>query len=82
MKSWIKKYAAVIFGVLLLAIGLYLVKASDDPQGIMRALPYVCIGVGSGLFGHGMGNIVSERAIQGDPDLKKNWKLRKRMSEM
>lgn len=78
MKSWIKKYAAVIFGVLLLAIGLYLIKMSDDPQGIMRALPYVCIGVGSGLFGHGMGNIVSERAIQGDPDLKKKLEVEKK----
>lgn len=77
MKSKMRKYAAIILGLLLLAVGLYLIQISNDPQGVMRALPYVCIGIGCGLFGHGMGNVISERAIDGDPVLKKRLDIEK-----
>ena len=43
----------------------------------MRTLPYVCIGVGCGLFGHGMGNVISERAINSAPELKKKLDIEK-----
>ena len=62
MKAKITRYATIIVGLLLLAVGLYLAKTNGDPQGVMRALPYVCIGIGCGLFGHGMGDMISERA--------------------
>lgn len=77
MKSEITKYTTIVLGLGLLAIGLYLIKTSGDPQGAMRALPYVCIGIGCGLFGHGMGNIISERAIHSDPELKKKLDIEK-----
>ena len=77
MKSKIAKYTTIILGLLLLTIGLYLIKTVGDPQGIMASLPYVCIGIGSGLFGHGMGNLISERAIRSDPDLQKKLDIEK-----
>ena len=77
MKSRITKYTTIILGVLLLAIGVYLIRISGDPQGVMRALPYVCIGIGCGLFGHGMGNVISEQAIHSDPALKKKLDIEK-----
>ena len=77
MKSRITKYTTVVFGLVLVAVGLYLIKTSGDPQGMMRALPYVCIGIGCGLFGHGMGNMISERAIYGDPELQKKLDIEK-----
>lgn len=77
MKSKLAKYTTITLGLLLLAISLYLIKTAGDPQGIMASLPYVCIGIGSGLFGHGMGNLISERAIQSDPDLQKKLDIQK-----
>ena len=77
MKSKITKYTTIILGLLLLAIGLYLIKTIGDPQGIMRALPYICIGIGCGLFGHGMGNVISERAINSYPELKRQLDIEK-----
>ena len=77
MKSKIKNYATLIMGLLLLAVSLYLIKTSNDPQGIMRTLPYVCIGIGCGLFGHGMGNVISERAINSYPELKRQLDIEK-----
>ena len=38
MKSKITNHATIIIGLLLLAVSLYLIKTSNDPQGIMRTL--------------------------------------------
>lgn len=70
-------YVVVIIGLLLLGTGLYFVKTIDDPQGIMQALPYVCIGVGCGLFGQGMGGILSQKAMQNHPEIQKQMDIEK-----
>lgn len=68
-------YVIVMIGILLLGTGLYFVKAVSNPQGIMLTLPYVCIGIGSGLFGHGMGSILSRRAMQNNPQMQKQMEI-------
>lgn len=70
-------YVVVIIGLLLLGTGLYFVKTIDDPRGIMQALPYVCIGVGCGLFGQGMGGILSQKAMQNHPEIQKQMDIEK-----
>ena len=75
MKTKAKSYAIIIVGLLLMAAGLYFIKMNSDPQGVMRALPYVCIGIGCGLFGQGMGNIISERAVRSDPEIQRKLKI-------
>ena len=75
MKTKKTKWAAAIIGLLLAAAGLYLIKTSRDPQGIMRALPYVCIGIGCGAFGHGMGDMISERAVRNHPEIQRKLKI-------
>ncbi|WP_312648393.1 DUF6442 family protein [Aminipila sp.] len=75
MKRIISSNLLTILGLLLLGIGLYLVKTVPDPQGIFRALPYVCVGLGCGVFGHGMGNIISHKAIKSNPDLEKQLEI-------
>ena len=77
MKSKITNHATIIIGLLLLAVSLYLIKTSNDPQGIMRTLPYVCIGIGCGLFGHGIGNVISERGFNNYPELKRQLDIEK-----
>lgn len=77
MKTKITGYAVTIIGLLLLAAGLCLLKMNGDPQGIMLALPYVCIGIGCGLFGQGMGNIISERAVRSNPEIQKKLEIEK-----
>lgn len=77
MKKNITNYFAVVLGLLLLCIGLYLIKTIINPQGIMRALPYVCVGLGCGIFGHGMGEVISRRSLKNYPDLEKQMKIDK-----
>lgn len=77
MKAKVAQWTAIVAGVLLLAAGLWLVKTKGDPQGMMEAVPFVCIGVGCGLFGHGAGNAISERAIRSDPKLRRKLEIEK-----
>ncbi|ABR35672.1 DUF6442 family protein [Clostridium beijerinckii] len=77
MKKDITAYFALVFGLLLVSIGLYLIKTIIEPQGIMRALPYVCVGLGCGILGHGIGNIISNRVLKNHPDIDKQIKIEK-----
>ena len=63
-----KSIAISILGGLLLVVGLYFIKCFTEPQGIMRTLPYILIGVGCGMFGHGIGDILAKRMTAKDPE--------------
>lgn len=68
-------YAIITIGLILLGVGLYLVKSTTEPQGIMRAMPYICIGIGCGSFGHGMGNVISNKAIKSNLQVAKQIEI-------
>lgn len=76
MKAKVARWTAIVAGVLLLAAGLWLVK-TEVQQGMMEAVPFVCIGIGCGLFGHGAGNVISERALRSDPKLRRKLEIEK-----
>ena len=48
---------------------------NENPQGIFRVLPFVCIGLGCGMFGHGMGNIISRQALKGSPEIARQIEI-------
>lgn len=77
MKKNETDYILTIIGILILGTGLFLVKTISDPQGLMKALPYLCIGLGCGIFGHGMGNIISRKALKNSPDIQKQLEINK-----
>ena len=75
MKTKTMQCIGVAAGLLLVAAGLYLVKTAADPQGFLRALPYVCIGVGCGLFGGCLGSLLGDRAVQSDPEAARRLRV-------
>lgn len=75
MKKIVNSYIQTALGLLLLGIGLYLIKIITDPQGIMVALPYVCFGIGCGIFGGGMGNLISRKVLKGHPEIEKQKEI-------
>lgn len=77
MKTKITNILTATLGFGLLAAGLLMVKQIPNPQGIMKALPYVCIGIGCGLFGQGFGNIISSRVVNSDPIFQKQIEIEK-----
>lgn len=62
-------------GVLLLALGLVLLKTEIMSEGVLSALPYICVGLGCGIFGQGMGNIIGARALKNDPERQKQLEI-------
>ena len=70
-------YTLTVGGFALIAAGLCLLKSANAPEGIMLALPYVCVGIGCGAFGHGMGEIISKKAMKNSPDVAKQMEIEK-----
>ena len=62
-------------GIVLLAAGLALLRLGSEPEGAMAVLPYVCIGLGCGAFGHGLGGWMSERAVKNSPEIQKRLEI-------
>lgn len=75
MKKSLADYSFTILGILLLGLGLFLIKSISNPQGIMQTLPYICVGLGCGIFGHGMGNTLGERVMKNNPEIKKQLEI-------
>ena len=64
-------YFTTIVGIILLVGGLVLIKTANNPQGILMALPYICVGIGCGVFGHGMGDLISQKIMDKNPEAKR-----------
>lgn len=62
-------YLLTGLGLLLLAGGLYLIKAMPDGQAVAGVVPYLLVGIGCGLFGHGVGNLCNAAVLRRDPQL-------------
>ena len=77
MKKRVGNYVAVAIGLVLLIAGLAILKAATDPEGVLRVLPYICIGLGCGIFGHGMGNAISRKVQKNSPDIARQMEIEK-----
>jgi len=75
MKKTTLAYLLTVVGLGLLAAGLYLIKTMEDPQGLLRALPYICVGLGCGIFGHGIGEIILRSAKKNNPAAAKQLEI-------
>lgn len=66
-----KYHIIAAIGIIILILGLFLLKTMDNPQAYLVALPYICIGYGCGIWGHGVSNIVTNKIIQKNPEIKR-----------
>ncbi|MEA4815056.1 MAG: hypothetical protein VB112_09145 [Oscillospiraceae bacterium] len=71
-------FTLTVVGFVLIIVGLCYLKSSAPLTGVMTALPYVCIGIGCGAFGHGMGEMISKRAMKNAPDIQKQLEIEKK----
>lgn len=70
------KYVALAaFGFILFVAGLALAISLPDAQGIMRTLPYICVGIGSGIFGENLGTAIKNRHLKKDPNAAKQLEI-------
>lgn len=66
--NWIK----IVGGILLGGASLFALRHYDQAEGVMAVLPFVCLGIGCGAFGHGMGDLLSRKALESDPELARS----------
>ena len=64
-----------IAGILCAGVGFYLIKSLDIPGGVLKALPYLFIGIGCGMFGHGIGNLFGGWAMDKNPELARQEEI-------
>lgn len=62
-------------GVILFATGFVLIKLLQDVEGILSTLPYICIGIGAGVFGHNLGELIKNLAVRKDPQAAKQIEI-------
>lgn len=72
-KSLVYTFAAI--SILLIAAAVYLYKFAPAEQCLMLALPYLCLGLGCGLLGQGLGGIIGRRKMKNHPELQKSLKI-------
>ena len=58
-------------GLIIFTAGLVLMISSRDADGILKTLPYICEGLGSGIFGGNIGTALKNRAMLKDPQAAK-----------
>lgn len=74
MKKKTLDYLTTIIGLAAIFTGLIILKTLVLPQSLL-SLPYILIGLGCGIFGHGMGNIISRKALQNNPEMQKQIEI-------
>lgn len=71
-KSKYDKYALFsVIGFIIFVTGLVLIKSIPEAQGMVRVLPYLCVGIGTGLFGQNLGEILKNAALKKEPQAAK-----------
>ncbi|SHK12899.1 hypothetical protein SAMN02745136_01789 [Anaerocolumna jejuensis DSM 15929] len=70
------KYAIFsVLGFIIFAAGFVLLRFVRDGEGIMRTLPYLFIGVGAGVFGQNLGELLKIQAVKKNPQAAKQIEI-------
>lgn len=78
MKQNRKDAGIAIAGALLMGIAWWLLRRAPGMEQafpVMRTLPFICLGVGAGLLGNGIAQLVQRWALQKDPELARQQEI-------
>ena len=64
-----------VLGFALTGAGICLIKTVPDPQGIMRVMPFLLVGFGCGIFGHGLGELLAKKAAASDLEMARQVEI-------
>ena len=70
-----KNLICLLGGLVLWLSGFWLVRRSGISWETLRALPYLMIGIGCGLFGYGVGEMVNRHVLDSNPTLAKEQEI-------
>lgn len=69
------QYILAAVGFVLFVTGIVLVILFPESQGIMKTLPFICLGIGAGFCGSSLGGVISYRRMQKNPQLAKEKEI-------
>jgi FtsH-binding integral membrane protein len=78
MKKTMPSYFLTVVGVVLLIVSLYFIKTIEDPQGMLRALLFICFGLGCAIFGHGLSELIGRLLLKNHPAAAKQLEIEKK----
>ena len=64
-----------VLGFVIFGAGLVLIKLFPEAEGILKTLPYICVGVGAGVFGGNLGAAISNRIMIKNPQAAKQSEI-------
>lgn len=64
-----------IIGFVIFGAGLVLLKLLPDTDGILKTLPYICVGVGAGVFGGNIGTVIQIKIALKNPQVAKQAEI-------
>jgi phosphatidylglycerophosphate synthase len=64
-----------VFGFMMMIIGFALAVTLPEPQGTLRSLPFVLIGVGAGIFGGSISTVIGNHLLDKNPNLAKQMEI-------
>ncbi len=70
-----RHFVLAIIGFVIVAAGLALLMAFSDREGLFNTIPFLCVGVGSGIFGGNLGVALKYRALRKDPNAAKQIEI-------
>ena len=71
-KNSISRYVLMaVIGFIVFAVGLAFSIFFPNANGAFKTLPYICIGLGAGLFGGNIGTAIKNRALLNNPNVKR-----------
>ena len=68
-------YLLTTLGFILFVTGIVLVILFSESQGIMKTLPFLCLGVGSGTCGGSIGGVINYHKVKKNPSLAKQKEI-------
>lgn len=70
-------FSGIIAGIGLLSLVSGLIWLKLIPDSAASVYPYLCIGLGCGVFGHGAGELISRRVTRKYPEVQKQMEIDK-----
>jgi len=73
--SFVKNIVLAALGLVIFGTGILLALSLQEAAGIMRTLPYICIGIGTGLFGGNLGTALKKYIMKKNPETAKRVEI-------
>ncbi|NMC46187.1 MAG: hypothetical protein GYA52_05080 [Chloroflexi bacterium] len=58
-------------GLVIFGAGLVLIKLLPEADGVLKTLPYLCVGMGAGIFGGNLGIAIKNKTMLKNPQAAK-----------